>query len=273
MLDIPTCNQRLWSWGLTSSKYNNCGPACLTMLHEYYTDAYVNPDRIHDETTVGPDGVTPGGHDDSHTGYLTMRQLSWWLTQRGYAHRWRYGQAAAEYEAGLRAAAASGYPVIVLQRFDRVRMEGGHFEVVRGVNGDVWTLNDPWGADARYGRTGLSETLTTAEMERYAAPVGRWWLVIERRKEEAPMRTYRDAPIAMAMPAELWRADGRAGPVNVRKTPWVGTSNLAGDYPQGTDVRVIARHTDGNGPDWYVVRIERDGVMGYVREDLVRGRS
>lgn len=59
--------------------------------------------------------------------------------------------------------------------------------------------------------------------------------------------------------------------ITVRTQPWIGSGNEEGVYPDGTQVRVMAKHVRDNGEVWYVVRGETRRFVGYVHESLIRG--
>ncbi len=178
-LAVPLRNQLIYHYGPNSSAPNNCGPTSLSMVWEYLTGTFINPDKIHDQITVD-------GHSDRHTGYMNVRELGWWIENRGQK-RWyyRYGQTDSTYLSSIRSEIDKGHPVIILTVFNKATLTGGHFVVAHGY---YWKdgvchyqINDPYG--------GFRDDYTTSELLRIARPKGKYWLAIDavRQSAEYPM--------------------------------------------------------------------------------------
>ncbi len=226
VLPVPSYSQHKYGAGTATNRWNNCGPTTLCDVHEYLRGKWLNPDAIHD-AIVG----------DRASGYLYVNQLYEWLRGRSYTCYCRYGQSKAAYLESIRQALAKGWPVIVLQYFDRNNSRGGHWCVVRGIEGNRVYLCNPWDTDARYGHLALLEWVSLDTFLRISAD--RYYIVIQ----EAPnlVGGYKVYP-------ERWRADVAAGDwewVNVRSAPSTEALVVRRVYP-GHNL-LFTKYTDEGG--------------------------
>ncbi len=226
-MDVPMRDQLAYKWGVYSSAENNCLPACLSMIWEYLTGEYINPDQIHDQITVGPNGE-PGGHGDTHAGYMTAKQGGWWIENIGLKRwKYRYGQGDAEYITSLKELINAGRPVIVLIVANREKMSGGHFVVLRsyfsseGVT--YFRVNNPY--------RGVYEVFSASRLLYLARPKNKWWLVVDEARSVPKFRTY----------AESWTAT-TASAVKMRREPFTDKEVVA-VVPEGVTLR-LTNYTD-----------------------------
>jgi hypothetical protein len=122
--------------GSDQNQYNNCGPACVSIVTRHVTDVWLYPDQITD-AWYGP----------GYTGYTSTDKLSSYLVQRCGIDNTVYdpatlgGNARSVIEASLNNLRL----VIGLIYFDRSKPASGHFVVYYGYNADSVLLVDPYG--------------------------------------------------------------------------------------------------------------------------------
>lgn len=161
-LPIPLENQ------LTSdgpNKYNECGPACIRMVMDYFgLDMGDGIDAI-DVAETG---------SEQYVGYTTTNQMVAWFAARGVpAVQSQPSDVAAAIAANL----SRGWPCIWLGYWDRTNLTGGHFELPVSVDdAGAITLNNPYG--------GVTETLSAADLNTYSLG---WLVTIQATKEDMQM--------------------------------------------------------------------------------------
>ncbi len=222
-MDVPMRDQLAYRWGVYSSAENNCLPACLSMIWEYLTDVFINPDKMHDQITVG-------GHSDAHGGYMTVSQGGWWIENVG-KKRWkyRYGQSESDYIASIKELINAGRPVIVLIVANREKMNGGHFVVLRnhfsseGVT--YFRVNNPY--------RGVREVFSASRLLYLARPKNKWWLVVDEARSVPKFRVH----------PESWTARTDSA-VNLRREPFTGKPVVA-VVPEGVTLRLTSYTDEG----------------------------